>query len=348
MDNLDSFRMGSAPVLGVCGWSGAGKTTLIESIVTHQAAMGRKICVVKHDVHGLQLDREGKDSFRFFGAGADVMMANQHERFFRSHCGEVLSLERTIQLLAPWYDGFLIEGHKVSRLPHKIWLLHPDKSEIPQVEHGFHTVLGRDENRFEKVLEIFESMLHKNCHSETVFGGVLIGGQSRRFGAAKHLMKTGDTTWIESIVSALRCHVDQVVLIGTGDVPSSLQSLPRLADVPDSAGPAAGMRSAFRWHPSCSWVMTPCDVPYLKGDAVKWLLHQRAVGTDAVLPKLQADSPVEPLPAYYNFRCGPLFETIDSPRRVVDIARVSSPVPPADLIDSWRNINTASEFSADS
>ena len=56
------------PVLGVCGWSGSGKTTLIEAILPAFRAKGLKIAVIKHDVHGLDIDRPGKDSDRLFRA----------------------------------------------------------------------------------------------------------------------------------------------------------------------------------------------------------------------------------------------------------------------------------------
>lgn len=52
------------PILAVCGWSGSGKTTLIEPLVRQLCRRGCKVAIVKHDVHGLDADRPGKDSDR--------------------------------------------------------------------------------------------------------------------------------------------------------------------------------------------------------------------------------------------------------------------------------------------
>jgi len=62
--------MAGVPVLGVAAWSGGGKTTLIEKLLRELTGRGLRVAVVKHDAHGFELDREGKDSWRFREAGA--------------------------------------------------------------------------------------------------------------------------------------------------------------------------------------------------------------------------------------------------------------------------------------
>ena len=47
------------PVLGIVGYSGAGKTTLIEKLLAELGARGLRVAVIKHDAHGLSLDCEG-------------------------------------------------------------------------------------------------------------------------------------------------------------------------------------------------------------------------------------------------------------------------------------------------
>ena len=97
-------------VFGICGWSGAGKTTLMERMVRALAGKGIKV-VVKRDIHGLQADTPGKDSDRFFQAGADVALQGPGEGFFRTH-GDGKAPELLMRTLAPQYDLVLIEGHK--------------------------------------------------------------------------------------------------------------------------------------------------------------------------------------------------------------------------------------------
>ena len=62
------------PVISFVGYSGTGKTTLIEKLIRSLKADGIRVAVVKHDVHGFDMDREGKDTWRFTEAGADMTL----------------------------------------------------------------------------------------------------------------------------------------------------------------------------------------------------------------------------------------------------------------------------------
>ena len=64
--------MTSIPVFSIIAFSGTGKTTLIEKLVTELKIRGLRVAVIKHDAHEFDIDREGKDSWRFTQAGADV------------------------------------------------------------------------------------------------------------------------------------------------------------------------------------------------------------------------------------------------------------------------------------
>ena len=61
------------PVYSVVAFSGTGKTTMLEQLVVELKARGIALAVVKHDAHDFEIDREGKDSWRFSRAGADVV-----------------------------------------------------------------------------------------------------------------------------------------------------------------------------------------------------------------------------------------------------------------------------------
>jgi molybdopterin-guanine dinucleotide biosynthesis adapter protein len=58
----------------VAAASNSGKTTLIEKVVAVLKARGLRIAVVKHASAGFDLDRPGKDSWRFQQAGADTVI----------------------------------------------------------------------------------------------------------------------------------------------------------------------------------------------------------------------------------------------------------------------------------
>ena len=60
------------PVISIVGSSGVGKTTLLEKLIPALAGQGFKVGTVKHDVHGFEMDKPGKDSWRHKKAGAAV------------------------------------------------------------------------------------------------------------------------------------------------------------------------------------------------------------------------------------------------------------------------------------
>ena len=57
-------------VLGLAGWSGAGKTQLATALVTGLHARGHKVSTLKHAHHTFDVDTPGKDSYRHRQAGA--------------------------------------------------------------------------------------------------------------------------------------------------------------------------------------------------------------------------------------------------------------------------------------
>ena len=59
-------------VYSFIAWSGTGKTTYLERLIAALKARGLRVAAVKHDAHRLELDREGKDSWRFARAGAEI------------------------------------------------------------------------------------------------------------------------------------------------------------------------------------------------------------------------------------------------------------------------------------
>jgi molybdopterin-guanine dinucleotide biosynthesis protein B len=58
----------------VAASSNSGKTTLIEKIVGILKARGLRVTVIKHTSAGFELDKPGKDSWRFRQAGADAVV----------------------------------------------------------------------------------------------------------------------------------------------------------------------------------------------------------------------------------------------------------------------------------
>jgi molybdopterin-guanine dinucleotide biosynthesis protein B len=95
------------------GNSGAGKTTLIEKLIPLLAARGLSVAAVKHAHHGFDMDRPGKDSFRFRAAGAGQVLiaAAQRWALLTETPGAAAGLETLLARLAPC-DLVLIEGFR--------------------------------------------------------------------------------------------------------------------------------------------------------------------------------------------------------------------------------------------
>ena len=66
-------------VLGFAGYSGAGKTTLIERLLPRLGAVGLRVSVIKQSHHDFEVDVPGKDSWRHRRAGAsEVLLTSPH------------------------------------------------------------------------------------------------------------------------------------------------------------------------------------------------------------------------------------------------------------------------------
>ena len=182
-----------------------------------------------------------------------------------------------------------------------------------------------------------------------ILGGVLVGGRSRRMGRPKQLVEIGDCTMIERVVDALSGEVDEVVLLGGGPAPATLDGLSRVADADDCQGPMAGILGALRAEPEACWVVAPCDLPLLRRAAVRWLLGTRGPGAWAVLPSLEGF--VEPLLALYEPEARSLLEEAamasqHSLHRLASNSRVATIEPPAALQRCWFNANTPQELAS--
>lgn len=104
---------------GVTGWKNAGKTRLMERLVTEIAGRGHSVSTVKHAHHSFDVDHPGKDSHRHRMAGArEVLLASRH-RFALMHemrGAAEWPLEALLEKLSP-VDLVLIEGYKRDRHP---------------------------------------------------------------------------------------------------------------------------------------------------------------------------------------------------------------------------------------
>ena len=100
------------PIISIVGASGAGKTTLLEKLIPALSRRGYKTGTIKHDIHGFEIDRPGKDSWRHKHAGASSTIISSPFQI-----GMVMDVDHDHGLdeLAPFLanvDVILTEGYK--------------------------------------------------------------------------------------------------------------------------------------------------------------------------------------------------------------------------------------------
>jgi len=120
-------------VIGVSGFSGAGKTTLVEGLVRAMRAKGLRVSVIKHARHGFDIDHPGKDSHRHREAGAFEVLVASNRRMALQREFEVEVELSVHQMLAELYDGVdwvLVEGFKHSDLL-KLEVWRPEAGKAP-------------------------------------------------------------------------------------------------------------------------------------------------------------------------------------------------------------------------
>lgn len=97
--------------------SGCGKTTLIEGLITIFKKRNYSVGVIKHDAHNIEIDREGKDSYRFTAAGADNVVVTGSEKLVMI---KRLKEEQTIEEILPLFKDVeivILEGFKFNKYP---------------------------------------------------------------------------------------------------------------------------------------------------------------------------------------------------------------------------------------
>lgn len=111
-------------VIGLAGWSGAGKTTLAVGLIAWWRAAGLEVASVKHAHHGFEVDQPDKDSFRHRAAGAREVLVASATRWalIREHRGEPEpDLPALLAKLSPC-DLVLVEGFKRGAHPKiEVW-----------------------------------------------------------------------------------------------------------------------------------------------------------------------------------------------------------------------------------
>lgn len=112
------FRSQDKRICSFVGFSGSGKTTFIEKLIIVLKRRGFKVAVIKHDAHNFQMDREGKDTYRFYEAGSDmVAICSDTKTAVIQRNKSCPPVEEILAMVPADIDVVIVEGYRMSDLP---------------------------------------------------------------------------------------------------------------------------------------------------------------------------------------------------------------------------------------
>jgi molybdopterin-guanine dinucleotide biosynthesis protein B len=109
---------GNVPIVSVIGEKNSGKTTLIEQLVSLLKKEGHRVGVMKYALRRFQMDREGKDTYRFYQSGADAVgIASNDQMAFLKRIDSAPPLGKVLESHFSDADIVLVEGYRGDDYP---------------------------------------------------------------------------------------------------------------------------------------------------------------------------------------------------------------------------------------
>jgi molybdopterin-guanine dinucleotide biosynthesis protein A len=133
-----------------------------------------------------------------------------------------------------------------------------------------------------------------------VFGVILAGGRSLRFGREKALVRVDGVRLIERVVGVMKPLFGRIVLVTNTPAEYAYLNLPMYGDLIRDLGPLGGIYTALTVIPGDAAFFVACDMPFLNLGLIQYMLRVRS-GFDAVVPRVAGN--LEPLHALYGKSC---------------------------------------------
>lgn len=109
------------PLLAFSAWSGTGKTTLLQQVISLLCERGVRPGLIKHTHHDMDIDKPGKDSYLLRKAGAAQTLVASQKRWAlmtETPDEQVLDLRFLVNRMdASTLDVVLVEGFKHEPIP---------------------------------------------------------------------------------------------------------------------------------------------------------------------------------------------------------------------------------------
>jgi len=186
--------------------------------------------------------------------------------------------------------------------------------------------------------------------NEKTYGLVLAGGQSKRMGHDKALIRVDGETQLSRAVRLLESFVDRVYVSTRADQQDEdeRRKYRQIIDRYEDLGPIAGILSALLEHGDVGWLVLACDLPNIDQTTIRFLLENKSADHPFSAYMGSSDGLPEPLCAYYSAGASSIIKAfIDDgvicPRKVLirsDTHLLHQPNPAA--LD---NINTPEDLA---
>jgi molybdopterin-guanine dinucleotide biosynthesis protein B len=144
-------------VIGFIGYSNSGKTTLIERLIPLFGARGLRVAAIKNAHHGFDMDRPGKDSFRYREAGAGQVLIATARRWalLTETPGGPTGLDELLAQLAPC-DLVIIEGFKSEGQLPRIEVRRVNATEPPIFPHDANVIAVAADHAIDTQLPVLD------------------------------------------------------------------------------------------------------------------------------------------------------------------------------------------------
>ena len=310
---------GLLPIVSFVARSGTGKTTFLEQLIPALGRRGLRVMVVKHDVHGFEVDKPGKDTWRLRQAGArKVLIANAEHMALMADCDGDLPLRAWVERHGGDVDLVLSEGYRRSGMPKILVSRKGAREPVDPSEFGEGELLAAVSDQELAVgcpcfplddpepLAAFlvERLLGASASKRELTGVLLAGGRSRRMGEDKAALQFHGAPLLPQLVERLQSQCTGGVLVVKRQW-QQLPALPASARVVDDLLPAraamGGLYTGLVLAETPFVFLAACDMPFLDPSFIGWLRDLSAAGADAVLPV--RDGRLESLHAIYGHRC---------------------------------------------
>lgn len=360
MDNYwEQFK---TPFLCFAGFSGVGKTTLIELLIKRFKADKIRVGYYKHDAHRFDIDKQGKDTWRCSQAGAGIVAINDQVHF--ALVAEDSFRKRTITHALELCDCILIEGYKQSPFNKIVFLDATGSPPIPLDSPGIKAIVHqgtvaevpgiplyhRDE--VDKIYDFVKSHFI-NC-AFPLYGAVFVGGKSKRMGQPKFALSYNGQVETDRMVELLSPFCEKVYLSSRADLDmgnlSSLSHCEKINDEHTGLGPVGGLATLMGKFPDKAWLISACDMPFLKQDNIKEIIRERDPLRYGTCYTQKGHLGFEPMCAIYEPKfILPLYEAMS--RNELSLSRIISELPfkhvriPDDLRLGFINVNTPEEYA---